>query len=377
MRPFSILLLPGLLLGSSPEVMASVFPGPEIQAVQAAASPSAPPAPEELLTDKAEAPPAATFPSRKDKRPGWLPDISGYIQLGCEGSNSTSSFFIKRACLYLTGSPAPKLDYYFQFDFALPAIIDACIAYRPFSQLGIKAGQYKVPFSIENTIYAPVRFEFIEYPLALTRLMGLNDLCGLRSTGRDLGVSLYGGFIRRGDRNLIDYEIGVFNGEGINTRDRNRSKDLSAQLAIQPLPGLRVSASGYRGEYGPDHRRRVRYGAGICYDRNAVVLRSEWIGGETGIPAGEGSAPGRILESRGWYAMGGWRITPAWMPVVRYDTFLEEASNHQSRQCNCTAGTVWQPIRHLRCQVNYTFEYYAARGVANRNVLSVMLSGIF
>lgn len=376
MRPFSIFLLPGLLLGSSLEVLASARTGPEIPMTLTVVPMPSRPTPGDPAAI-AEAPPADSGSSGTSKHPSWIPHISGYVQAGCETSNTASSFFLKRACLYLTGKPAPHLDYHFQFDFALPAIIDACLSYRPLRQLGIKAGQYKVPFSIENTVYSPLKFEFIDYPLGLTRLMGLNDLCGLRSTGRDIGVSLYGGFIQRDDRTLINYEIGLFNGEGINTRDRNRSKDLAAQLSLHPLEGLQISASGYRGTYGPESLRRIRYGAGICYDRRAIVVRSEWIGGETGIPASDGSGSGRVLESRGWYAMGGWRITPAWMPVVRYDTLLEDCSSRQSRQSNCTAGAVWQPIRHLRCQINYTFEHYAARGKSDRNVVSLQVSGIF
>ena len=380
MRPLPTFLLLGLILGSTLEVHATARTGPEIPAANAFAPPTAVPdppgRPDAPDPPDDEAPPADTGPTRKNTLARYLPHVAGYLQLGGEVSETTSTFFLKRACLYLTGSFTPTLNYHFQFDFALPNIIDAYLSYRPLLQLGIKAGEFKVPFSIENTVYSPVKFEFIEYPLALTRLMGLNDICGLRSTGRDLGASLYGGFLRRGDRCLLSYEIGLFNGEGINTRDRNRTKDLSAQLTLEPCAGLRLSASYYWGEYGPQYLRRVRYGAGICYDRYPVVVRSEWIGGETGLPSRDGARAG-MLESRGWYAMGGWWVTRTWMPVVRCDTFLEDTSSRQTRQCNCTAGTVWQPIRHLRCQLNYTYEHHAARTTADRNVLSVMVSGIF
>ena len=40
----------------------------------------------------------------------------------------------------------------------------------------------------------PLKYEFIEYPLSLRRLMGFNDVCGLSATGRDMGAMLYGGF---------------------------------------------------------------------------------------------------------------------------------------------------------------------------------------
>ena len=48
-----------------------------------------------------------------------------------------------------------------------------------------------------------------------------------------------------------------------------------------------------------------------------------------------------------------------------------------SRQTNWTAGILWHPVRPLRCQLNYTYEHYAAPGMADRNVVAVMLTGIF
>lgn len=378
MRPFSKLLLLGLLLGNTLEVCGTAHTGPENPAATdfAALTGSNATLFRALAAPAAESP-ADTLSARREERPSSLPKLSGYLQAGFDGGGGSSSFTLRRACLYLTGAFTRTLRYHFQFDFARPEILDAFLTYRPFRQLGLKAGEYKVPFSIENTVYSPIRFEFIDYPLALTRLMGLNDLCGLRATGRDMGFSLFGGFFPREGRNLLDYEIGVFNGEGINTRDRNRTKDLAGQLTLQPLSGLRISGSWYAGEYGPEYLRRVRYGAGVCYDLRPVVLRSEWIGGETGFPASGEYPQGRTLTSRGWYVMGGWWLLERLMPVFRYDTFLEESTRSSTRQINCTAGAVWEPHRHLRCQINYTYEHYAARDRANRNRVSIQFSGIF
>ena len=102
------------------------------------------------------------------------------------------------------------------------------------------------------------------------------------------------------------------------------------------------------------------------------MLRAEWISGTTGLPQGGGE-----LDSDGWYAVGGWRVTSKLMPVVRYDTFREDVSESASRQTNYTAGLLWQPVKFLRCQLNYTYEDYASRDASNRNVVSLMLSGIF
>ena len=75
--------------------------------------------------------------------------------------------------------------------------------------------------------------------------------------------------------------------------------------------------------------------------------------------------------------MGGVRITRTLLAVARCDTFLEDRSVGATRQTNWTAGVLWQPVKHLRCQLNYTYEEYASPAVANGNVVSVMLSGIF
>lgn len=320
---------------------------------------------------------SAEIETLKTKTSAWdkilarLPRISGYVQTGYEWSETSSTFYIKRVRLNLTGDIAPKLDYRVQIEFTSPKIVDAYVRYRPFEQLNFQLGEYKVPFSIENTDYVPLKYEFIEYPMALRRLMGFDDVCGLSATGRDLGAMVYGGFFNKKGYSILSYDLAVLNGEGLNTKDKNKSKDIVARMTLRPARGLQVSGSYYWGEYGSDYLKRIRYGVGACYDEGPVVLRSEYVCGTTGLPMGG------ELDSRGWYAVGGWRVTPTLMPALRYDTFLENASENASRQTNYTAGLTWQPVRYLRCQLNYTYEDYASRGAANRNVVSLMLSGIF
>lgn len=237
-----------------------------------------------------------------DKIAARLPRISGYVQTGYEWSETSSTFFIKRVRLNLAGDIAEKLDYRVQIEFCGPKIVDAYIRYRPFEQLNFQLGEYKLPFSIENTDYVPLKYEFIEYPLSLRRLMGFNDVCGLSATGRDMGAMLYGGFFNRKGYSVLGYNFGVFNGEGLNVKDKNKSKDLVARLTLRPVRGLQIAGSYYWGEYGSDYLKRVRYGAGACYDEGPLVVRAEWICGTTGLPAGG------ELDSDGWYAVGGWPL---------------------------------------------------------------------
>lgn len=171
-----------------------------------------------------------------DKVLAALPKISGYVQTGYEWSDNSSTFFIKRVRLNLAGAIAPKLDYRVQIEFASPKIVDAYLCYKPFDELNVQLGEYKLPFSIENTDYVPLRYEFIEYPLSLRKLMGFNDLCGLSATGRDMGAQLFGGFFKLDGYSILNYNFGVFNGEGLNVKDKNKSKDIVARLTVKPSP---------------------------------------------------------------------------------------------------------------------------------------------
>lgn len=352
-------------------------PPQTVQAPQTMQAPQTVPAAAPAGTDPAEEVALLkTQSTARERILARLPRISGYVQAGYEGSERASDFFLKRVRLNLAGDLAPKLDYRIQIEFCGPKLVDAYLRYRPRHWLHLRLGEYKLPFSIENTEYPPLKYELIDYPLSLRKLMGFSDLCGLSATGRDLGAMLSGSIFPRGDAGVLSYDIGVFNGEGLNTRDRNKSKDLCARLIVRPVRGLQIAGSWYRGEYGADHRKRIRYGAGACYDRGEVVLRGEWIRGTTGMPAADGSGI-RDLDSEGWYAVAGWRVTKSLTPVVRYDTFREDLSSPDSRQTDYTAGLTWQPVKFLRCQLDYTFERYAARDAANRHVIALLLTGIF
>lgn len=379
---------------------ASAAPAPALASSASAPSAPAPASSDSAAGTAAETPSLESLAAEvaalkaqaaaRDARLDRLPRLSGYVQAGYEWSDGSSSFFIKRVRLDLRGALARTLDYRVQLEFASsPKIVDAYLHYKPFRQLNFKLGEYKIPFTIENTDYVPLKFELIEYPLALQRLMGFAEPIGgryvggamqggetLKDTGRDMGLTLHGSFFPCGERALLSYDVGVLNGAGINLRDNNRSKDVVARLTLRPVRGLTLSGSWYGGEYGADCLERQRVSAGVCYDRGRGVVRGEWIGGRTGYAATEEYAAG-TFDSSGWYVLGGVRLTPTLMPVVRYDTLLPDTASADSRQTNWTAGILWHPVKYLRCQLNYTYEHYAAPGMTDRNVVAVMLTGIF
>lgn len=315
-----------------------------------------------------------TKPLLRERIAVRLPRFSGYVQTGYQWSDEESTFFLKRIRLSMTGDIMPKVDYKIQIEFAKPQIVDAFIQYKPLQELKIKLGQYKVPFSIENTGYAPSDQELIETPLVLRYLLGSDELLnGATASGRDIGATLWGGFFKRDGYSIVNYDISVFNGAGINCRDDNKSKDVVTRLTLKPVNGLLISGSYYWGEYGASYLKRERYAAGACYDRGAVVVRGEWIGGTTGLSSGTN------LDSSGWYVLAGWRAPHALMPAVRMESFTaDNTRTAATRQTNYTAGLKWAPVEYFRCQLNYTYEDYgAAYDLSHRHVVAVMVTGKF
>lgn len=51
-----------------------------------------------------------------------------------------------------------------------------------------------------------------------------------------MGAQLFGGFFKRDGYSILNYNFGVFNGEGLNVKDKNKSKDIVARLTVKPSP---------------------------------------------------------------------------------------------------------------------------------------------
>lgn len=312
-------------------------------------------------------------------------NISGYIQASynLEVSNSyiaNSTFRIRRARLSFAGDifeseKIGKADYRLQVDFASsPQIVDAWVRYRPFNQLGVQVGQFKVPLSIENSEYAPLQLEFIDYSLVVQRLVRMsgNDVIGVSSTGRDCGAQLYGGMFGREGYNILNYNLAVFNGNGINRSDNNSSKDFVGRVMVNPLREVTIAGYYQYGEGTIGEQKYVhyqRYGGGVAYEGRYAFARAEYIAGVTGS-----------LSSEGAYASAGWKFHTAkagnGSVGVRFDYF-DEDTHTAMREFNYTLGISYKPWRYLRLQLDYAIKQYPHQNRALSHNLMAMVSGIF
>ena len=300
--------------------------------------------------------------------------LSGYLQGGIEASEMdgdyASTFYLKRARVSLTGNAKEeKIDYRLQVDMAgSPKICDLYFRYKPSTMFGMQLGQFKMPFAIENDLYGPTTVELIDYSYITTLLArNANDYDGIAATGRDIGFQIYGGFGDEKGYKTLSYNLGVFNGAGINTKDNNEAKDVVARLIYKPTKELSLSGSMMTAKtiMGTDVINSNRWSAGVIYDAKSFIVRSEYA-----------AANFNKSNVQMYYVLGGLKLNQDLMVIARYEGLnQEDIKDYRNR---ATLGAVYKPYPFLRCQLNYSLESCSEFGHnVNKSLLNLMLTAIF
>jgi hypothetical protein len=322
-----------------------------------------------------------------------MPKISGFVQglyqanLNADGELTSNTLRMRRVRMSIDGTLAKGLTYKIQGDFSRsPMLVDAYLKYKPCNEFAIQIGQFKTPFSIESPIN-PVNLEFFDYGENIQKLVGYSDVCGVGGLGRDIGIMATGGFfpVKKEDGkgfNIVEYAIGVFNGNGPTTTDNNNRKDLVGRLNVHPgLKDVTLSGSYYYGLYKGSsdpavleegktnfgHGVRNRWTAGAQYNDGKLVLRGEYIAGETYYQLGyfdgvieELSIQDCFLNSNGYYAQAGYYFalgkdhSQKLMPVLRYEHFAKDANITKGGTNWYTVGINYWPMKSVNFKLDYS-----------------------
>ena len=218
-------------------------------------------------------------------------------------------------------------------------------------ELNVQIGEYKVQYS-QETLYGPATWLTIENPTAVARLNSYNDISGLKANGRDVGITLYGDLFNK----VVSYRVGVFNGNGINTKDDNDKKDFAGLLWVRPVQELAFSVGHYQGSYGAkgDEHVRNRTSAGVEYKDDKLTIRGEYLNGNT---AGQ--------KSDGAYVTAAYWVSKVVQPVLSVDYFKEDRDDDE-RQWNFQAGLNILALKKLRIQAAYTYTNNKVAGNASQ-----------
>lgn len=165
-----------------------------------------------------------------------------------------------------------------------PRLVDYFMEWQRLEFLRIKLGQFKRPFTFENPMN-PIDQGFMSYSQPVSKLSGFSDRSGEHaSNGRDIGLQVQGDFLKNSSgRNLLHYQVGVFNGQGINVTDVDNRKDVIGGVWVMPIAGLRIGAFGWEGSYARKNGGEVlslskhRYALSAEYKKGDLQLRAEYI----------------------------------------------------------------------------------------------------
>ena len=156
-------------------------------------------------------------------------------------------------------------------------LVDLFGEWQKYEFFKVKAGQFKRPFTFENPMH-PITQGFMSYSQNVSKLAGFSDRCGGNaSNGRDIGVQIQGDFLKNAEgRNLLHYQVGVFNGEGINQKDKDNRKDIIGGAWVMPIKGMRIGAFGWTGSRAGVGEKN-RYALSGEYAANDWTFRTEYI----------------------------------------------------------------------------------------------------
>ena len=298
-----------------------------------------------------------------------VPKFGGYI-VGTykynsqEGKNGGDGFGLRYLRLYLDGTVLKDFKYRVQMNVSGEPgskngarVIDAFISWQKWAPLGIKLGEYKRCFTFENPMN-PWDIASGDYTQLTKHFTGMGgDLYqgAANSGGRDLGVQIYGDAFKVGKTQhyLLHYQAGIYNGQGINTSDKDKEKDYIATVQLQPLKGLYVGVFGWSGSFfdGAQSNYFKRWAAGVSYE-GLFSARAEYA---RNIYADGADTHGLGQKSDAWYIRMGiptWR----WLRVnLGYDAYRKDMSTWTSLNSIYTLGLQARPHKNLQFQLQWNY----------------------
>ena len=198
-------------------------------------------------------------------------------------------------------------------------LVDLYAEWRRFPEFKVRVGQFKRAFTFENPTN-PITQGWRGYADVINKLSAFGDRTGERSSGgRDIGLQLQGDlFPNANGRRILHYQVGVYNGEGVNTKDYDNRKDFIGGIWVMPIKGLRIGAFGWTGSRGQmldpitNKTRSVeknRYALSAEYDLNGYTFRAEYLHSQGWGAASAGNNVRTIDYTKGdkadgWYVFG-------------------------------------------------------------------------
>lgn len=286
--------------------------------------------------------------------------LHGYAQAGYtyqkNSAQEVSTFDIKRTLLWANAQINDRWSFLFMHDFN-SQVQEFYTDFRITNNdaLTIRFGQFKNGYSLENPM-SPTAMETIDvYSEGVTYLSGCGSdpLFGVQY-GRDLGMSLFGTVCEK----KLRYELQLMNGQGINRKDKNKSKDVIGRLEWRPVEALNIVTTGQCGRghavaksvYAPDialdqNYDRNRFSVGVDYRSKGFNIHSEYLLGKDDN-----------VTSSGVYVTGSVALIPSTLDLIGSYDYFNFNQDLDMDQHKGVFGIQWWYYKKCRLQLQYVYK---------------------
>ena len=307
----------------------------------------------------------------KIELPAWVKNIkfSGYGMLQYQGQdpegNHSNTFKLRLARFILDGKIG-DFDWRAQIQGTNATgpgqptvqLVDLYAEWRRFPEFKVRAGQFKRAFTFENPTH-PITQGWRGYADVINKLSAFGDRTGEKSSGgRDIGIQVSGDlFPNANGRKIFHYQVGVYNGEGVNESDKDNRKDIIAGAWVMPIKGVRIGVFGWTGSRGgmldplTGEKRSVeknRYCISAEYDLNEYTFRAEYIHSQGWGAKTPGDNTREICYENGdkvdgWYVFG-------IIPLIKSKLHAKARYQTYRNQKNWASS-----VNQVECGLNYMF----------------------
>lgn len=292
-----------------------------------------------------------------------VPQFGGYLVGRAQYTNDRTSkngggFDLRMVRGYVKGTILKEWNYYIQLEYSgAPGVdkgvrlLDAYGEWKRFPEFSVKFGQMKRVFTFENP-YSPWDTGFGNYSQLVQKLADMSDRVGEHSSGgRDAGIVVQGDLFPAEDHRWLHYQVGVYNGQGINHSDENKQKDVIGGLWVSPTKELQIGAFGWTGRYTRNNvtvdRNRMAYG--IKYEGDWTV-RAEYATSQGG------KTDNRFAATRAdaWYVSVGAPLCKKLKAYAVWDVYRDEKTS-DTQNALYTLALNYRLWKNLMIQGTYSY----------------------
>lgn len=287
--------------------------------------------------------------------------LFGYAQTGYTykhtNKENANAFDITRIIFMANAELTKQLSFFIMYDAAASKLHEYYGQYAFSPALKVRVGQFKQPYTLEN-IYPPTILDNISFNNSVLYMTGIATDPALGATvARDAGVMITGDLLPKDGRPQFNYQLGVFNGTGMNIKENNNQKSVIGMLNYMPTSSLLFSGSfalgtskAANGKFinnegvaqiptGANYHRN-RYALGAELKTKPVYFRSEYMWGKDAS-----------VNLQGFYTDFEYHVVPKKFDLVADFDYIDTGNYRDSRGITRTVTLGAQYWLYKQCRI--------------------------